>query len=192
AEIVHELQEQNAGEKELHMPFVDMNAEQLITYIIIHHHFFVKLSMPLMLNHLEKVAGKHGNHFPYMQQVLKLFVEINEDMTAHMQKEETVLFPRIKGLEVLYKSSQVSDIADAYILAPIDVLEAEHDRGGEILYQIRQLTNNYSVPVEACTTFKLSLSELRNFEEDLHKHVHLENNLLFPLAAKMLEELKRL
>ncbi len=191
-DIVSELQQLAVIEDKQHIPFTAMNAEQLISYIIIHHHFYVRQSMPSILNHLEKVAAKHGDHFPYMRRVLKLFLEIKEEMTTHMQKEENILFPRIKGLEVLFNKNEAADIADNYINAPIEVMEAEHDHAGEILYEIRQLTNNYTTPTEACTTFKISLAELKEFEEDLHQHVHLENNLLFPLAETMLKTLKKI
>ena len=168
------------------MPFTAMTAEQLISYILIHHHFYVKQSMPTIIGHLEKVAQKHGEHFPYMVKVLTLFNEINQEMTAHMQKEEMILFPRIKEVEALFTANQNRKLSEGYISEPIQVMENEHDHAGGILYEIRQLTNTYTAPDDACTTFKVSLAELKEFEEDLHRHVHLENNLLFPLAEKML------
>ncbi|MEP7165701.1 MAG: iron-sulfur cluster repair di-iron protein [Ferruginibacter sp.] len=191
SEIIDELQLILAGDK-MHMPFDKMNAEQLISYILIHHHFYVKQSMPLIISHLEKVAAKHGAHFPYMPMVLKLFSAVQAEMTTHMQKEEVILFPRIKGLEMLFNKKERSDIADNYISGPIEAMESEHDHAGAILYEIRELTNNYTAPPEACTTFRVSLAALKEFEEDLHKHVHLENNLLFPLANKMLQLLREL
>jgi len=168
------------------MPFTEMTAEQLISYILIHHHFYVKQSMPTILGHLEKVAAKHGEHFPYMIEVLHLFKEINAEMTLHMHKEEVILFPRIKEIAALQDDHQNQNIVAGYIAAPIQVMEQEHDHAGNILYQLRALTNNYTPPAEACTTFQVSLAELKEFEDDLHRHVHLENNLLFPLAEKML------
>jgi regulator of cell morphogenesis and NO signaling len=170
------------------MPFNEMTAEQLISYILIHHHFYVKQSMPTILGHLEKVAAKHGDRFPYMLEVLQLFKEINEEMTMHMHKEEVILFPRIKEVAAL----QQSNLTPGYIAAPIQVMELEHEHAGDVLYKIRELTNNYTPPAEACTTFQVSLAELKEFEEDLHRHVHLENNLLFPLAEKMMFEQSRL
>ncbi|MEO7445773.1 MAG: iron-sulfur cluster repair di-iron protein [Ferruginibacter sp.] len=170
------------------MPFEQMNAEQLISYILIHHHFYIKQSMPTILGHLEKVALKHGDRFPYMIEVFGIFKEINEEMTAHMEKEENILFPRIKEVEALHHANKNGNKSKEYISAPIDVMEAEHEHAGDLLYKIRALTNTYTPPAEACTTFKVSLAELKEFEEDLHRHVHLENNLLFPLAEKMVNE----
>ncbi len=168
------------------MPFTEMTAEQLISYILIHHHFYVKQSMPTIIGHLEKVAAKHGDRFPYMAEVLSLFREINDEMTMHMHKEEVILFPRIKEVTVQQEAHQHSNLAPGYIAAPIQVMELEHEHAGDILYKIRSLTNNYTPPEGACTTFQVSLAELKEFEEDLHRHVHLENNLLFPLAEKIL------
>jgi regulator of cell morphogenesis and NO signaling len=168
------------------LPFAEMSYEQLISYILIHHHFYVKQSMPTILSHIEKVATKHGDRYPYMVKVLELFITIYEDMTQHMQKEEMVLFPRIKEVGQLLTDNKKTDIGEVYISGPVNVMEMEHDHAGETLYEIRQLTSNYTPPEDACTTFKVCLAELKEFEEDLHKHVHLENNLLFPLAEKML------
>lgn len=165
------------------LPFTEMDADQLISYILIHHHFYVKQSMPRILLHLEKVVNKHAEKFPYMSMVKDLFTTISAEMTQHMQKEELVLFPGIKKLSQPDKKHSAFEAAD--IGAPIRQMEAEHEQAGDILYSIRQLTNNYTPPEAACTTFRVCLAELKEFEEDLHQHVHLENNVLFPLAEGM-------
>lgn len=186
--VSEELEKSSAALQTNKMPFMEMTAEQLISYILIHHHFYVKQSMPTILGHLEKVATKHGDRFPYMVEVFVLFKEIYEEMTAHMHKEEMILFPRIKEVAAMQDAHQHSTLSEGYLTAPIEVMEHEHDQAGEILYKIRKLTNNYTPPAEACTTFQVSLAELKEFEEDLHRHVHLENNILFPLAEKMLNK----
>ncbi len=184
--VSNELEKSSSTLQATKMPFTEMTAEQLISYILIHHHFYVKQSMPIIIGHLEKVAAKHGDRFPYMVEVLSLFREINTEMTLHMHKEEMILFPRIKEVGALQGAHQHKNFAEAYITAPIEMMEHEHDHAGNILYKIRELTNNYTAPAEACTTFQVCLAELKEFEEDLHRHVHLENNLLFPLAEKMM------
>lgn len=170
------------------MPFNEMTAEQLISYILIHHHFYVKQAMPTILGHLEKVASKHGDRFHNMVEVLCLFREISDEMTMHMHKEEVILFPRIKEVVALQKADQRKNLVAGYISAPVQVMEHEHDQAGEIMYKIRKLTNNYIPPAGACTTFRVGLAELKEFEEDLHRHVHLENNLLFPMAEKIINQ----
>ena len=184
--ILEELQQAVVPGEKPRMPFAEMTAGQLISHILIHHHFYVKQTMPTIYDHLEKVASKHGNRYPYMVKVFQLFTAIREEMTLHMQKEELVLFPRITEVENLFNMHQKTKRSGGYINAPISMMENEHEHAGELLFEIRRLTDNYHPPVDACTTFKLSLTELKEFEEDLHRHVHLENNLLFPKAKKML------
>ena len=182
--ITEELKKLTSDPAKQQMPFTEMNAEQLISYILIHHHFYVKQSMPTIFSHLHKVATKHGDRFPYMQKVYDLFVIIMREMTLHMEKEETALFPRIKAAEILFNSGRASEIPYGYIQMPITAMESDHEEAGNILYEIRTLTNNYRPPENACTTFKVTLAELKEFEEDLHRHVHLENNILFPKALR--------
>jgi regulator of cell morphogenesis and NO signaling len=178
--ITEELKNLTEASDKQQMPFTEMSADQLISYILIHHHFYVKQSMPTIFSHLHKVATKHGDRFPYMQKVYDLFVIMMREMTLHMEKEEAALFPRIKAAEILYTSGRASEIPGGYIQMPIAAMESDHEEAGDILYEIRTLTNNYTPPENACTTFKVTLAELKEFEEDLHKHVHLENNILFP------------
>jgi regulator of cell morphogenesis and NO signaling len=160
-----------------------MSASELISYILIHHHFYTKQHMPLILGHLEKVAFKHGEKFTYMPKVATLFGTFQEEMLLHMQKEERILFPAIKELEKHARDEK--NAAVNFIAQPIAVMEAEHEGAGNILAQIRELSNDFTPPVDACTTFRISLMELEEFENNLHQHVHLENNILFPLAEKM-------
>lgn len=187
--VAMELDGLSQAKKTGQMPFSEMSCEQMISYILVHHHFYVKQSMPIIAGHLEKVAAKHGPRFPFMIVVRQLFSEIREEMTQHMQKEEMILFPRIKQIEQLFLGHKKEAIDDVYINGPVTMMMQEHDHAGEILYRIRELTHQYAVPPEACTTFRVCLAELKEFEEDLHKHVHLENNHLFPAALHMLGQI---
>jgi regulator of cell morphogenesis and NO signaling len=101
-------------------------------------------------------------------------------METHMQKEELILFPRIKQLEA--QNNQRSSFS---IQIPITVMEDEHEHAGTLLKEIRILSDNYNPPLDACTTYRLSFAALQAFEADLHQHVHLENNILFPRAIKL-------
>ena len=168
--------------------FNNMNVEALISYIILHHHFYVKQSLPIILSHIEKVSFKHGSSYPYMIEVLNIFEQVNEEMLSHMQKEEMILFPRIRAMESALTFSANSSMNKMEIEQPIKIMEAEHEFVGEALSKIRNLTNNYTILDEMCTTFKITIAELKEFEEKLHEHVHLENNILFPKAKKMFNE----
>lgn len=183
--IMQELENSAHTKDHLSIPYNEMNAEQLIRHILLHHHFYVRQSMPSIEEHLTKVATKHGDRFTYMKEVLQLFTHLKNEMYLHMQKEEVILFPRIKQAEAFFKYGH-NGFDNNYICGPISVMENEHDEAGAIMEQIRILTNNYTAPGDACTTFKVVLEELKHFEEDLHEHVHLENNLLFPIAQKLI------
>lgn len=159
------------------MPFNEMSSSELISYIIIHHHFYTKQHMPIILEHLQKVAFKHGEKFTYMPKVAQLFEELHVDMLQHMHKEETILFPAIK--ELTQQKTVDVESSSNFILQIIEHMEAEHTTAGNMLASIKELTNNFTPPEEACTTFRISLQELQDFETNLHQHVHLENNILF-------------
>jgi regulator of cell morphogenesis and NO signaling len=181
--ITEELQSSNLPGT-LRIPFIEMNAEELINYILIHHHSYVKQSMPLISAHLEKVVTKHGNSFPYMQRVRDLFGMLMQEMNLHMEEEEKVVFPRILKMEKLFDDGKSFEVLPGYVNNLINVLQGDHDGAGNIMNEIRSLTNNYTAPQNACITFQISLTELKEFEEDLHRHVHMENNLLFPKAIQ--------
>lgn len=160
--------------------FQQMDNRSLISYILLQHHFYIRQYGPAILQHLEKVAYKHGASFPYMIRVAAVFSALMKDLLQHMRKEEEVLFPAIQSLE-LPGSNNAGNIQ-----SPIRVMEQEHDEAGILLEEIRALTNHYSIPGQACTTFRISLKELEEFEARMHEHVHLENNILFPRALDMM------
>lgn len=166
------------------MPFTEMSAAELIAYITIRHHFYVKNNVSPIYTHIEKVATKHGDRYPYMKEVSVLFREVVADLLPHMEKEEKILFPRIRRISE-HTDEQPRDSDLMLIDIPVQVMEAEHDHAGQLMYQIRELTNDYTAPADACTTHRVCLDELKYFEQDLHQHVHLENNILFPMAKKM-------
>jgi regulator of cell morphogenesis and NO signaling len=174
--------------RENHLSFNDMRADQLISYITIYHHFYVKQSMPQINTHISRVVERHGDKFPFMQEVLQLFNHIAREMTLHMAKEEQILFPKIKEIEALRDSGMPNDTSADFVNTAINNMENEHEEAGSVMEKIRTLTNNYATPAGSCTTFQVTMNELRSFEEDLHKHVHLENNILFPLAIKLIED----
>lgn len=165
------------------MPFHEMSAQELISYILTNHHYYIKEQGPVILGHLEKVAMKHGGRFPYMRETALLFDALLSELLAHMQKEEKVLFPLIRKMAVLEESHMDTAELAEVITHPIAVMEAEHDVAGDYLHRIHALTNGFTIPPDACTTFRISLQELQTFESRMFEHVHLENNLLFPMMT---------
>ena len=141
--------------------------------------------MPQILSYLQKVASKHGERHPELLKIFELFAAVKEEMEQHIQKEELILFPRINEMEKMVSEGTEIRINHTYLQAPINMMEQEHDHAGEMLAEINKLTNNYNPPADACTTYKLSFAALQAFEMDLHQHVHLENNILFPKALQL-------
>jgi len=186
-EIATEINFLNDPESLKYLSFRDMTAGQLVAYIVTNHHAYVKGIMPQIHSHVERVALKHGDRFPQMIEVFRLFSAIRSEMILHMQKEETVLFPAITKAEHAFISKGILNGELHIIKGAIQVMETEHDSAGEIMFKISELTNGYEEPEGACTTFRLSLVELKAFEENLHRHVHLENNILFPMARRFVE-----
>lgn len=183
---LNEALQSSAGLQE--QMFLDMTNDQLIGYILLKHHFYCRQNMPVIYGHLEKVAMKHGDRYPHMRQAYLKFAMLKSELESHLLKEEQVLFPRIKQLETFAQSGSESAEHLAHLInAPVSVMESEHDHAGALMQEIRRLTNDYTPPEDACTTHRLSLQELRDFEEDLHRHVHLENNILFPRAAALVQ-----
>jgi regulator of cell morphogenesis and NO signaling len=163
-----------------------MSLTELSEYIVRVHHTYVKLNSPQIYNYVLKVASKHGERYPHMKEVYALFTDVMTEMESHMEKEEKILFPRIKQLEI---PELAMGKTMEFISGPIDVMEAEHESAGGAMEKIREITNNYTPPEDACTTHRVALESLKAFEEDLHQHVHLENNILFPKALAKLEKL---
>jgi len=176
--------EQNSSDK-VTIDYDKLSLAGLSEYIVMTHHSYVKKEMPQILSYLQKVASKHGDQHPEMLKVLELFAAVKEEMEHHMQKEEQVLFLRIAEMEKWVNEGTEIRINHTYLQAPINMMEQEHDHAGELLAEINKLTNNYDPPADACTTFKLSFAALQVFEMDLHQHVHLENNILFPKALQL-------
>ncbi len=162
----------------------------LMDYIVNNHHKFVRNMISQLTPHLEKVTLKHGNTYPYLNEVESLFKEVTKDMVSHMDKEEKMLFPIIKYLKDCEKFEEKPK-TNGYgtIITPIEVMETEHTNAGDAMEKIKILTNNFTPPADACNTFQLTYSELSDFEKDLHIHVHLENNILFPKAILLEKEL---
>jgi regulator of cell morphogenesis and NO signaling len=162
----------------------------LSDYIIDHHHFYVRKAVPQILSHLEKVVIKHGNKYPSLKMIKSIFNSVAEELFHHMMKEEKLLFHVVRYLEDCKRFDERPRIQGfKTIKIPIEAMETEHSNAGEAMDKIRNLTKNYTPPADACDTFKLTYKELEDFEKDLHIHVHLENNILFPKAIELEQEL---
>lgn len=146
----------------------------LCDYIVNTHHTFVRKNLPELLFYTRKIAGVHGEHHPELITVQQLFEKVYHELTTHLQKEEEGLFPAVK----LLVRNEVTD--KEALIAVLKGLNAEHESAGGAMDEINRLTKGYLVPADACNTYMVTLKNLKEFEDDLHIHVHLENNILFP------------
>ncbi|HSV12250.1 MAG TPA: iron-sulfur cluster repair di-iron protein [Hanamia sp.] len=169
------------------LPYNDWNLDFLADYIVNTHHSYVKKTIPDIKAYAEKVAKVHGAHHPELLQINKLAQEVCDEMSAHMVKEETVLFPYVKQL-VASKNSGNGKVKFGNldsVETPINLMEMEHEVVGNNMDEIRKISNNYALPEDACASYSFLFKTLDEFENDLHIHVHLENNILFPKAVNL-------
>lgn len=163
----------------------------LADYIEKKHHRYVEERIPIIKIYLNTICGVHGENHPELNEINELFEASAGQLSIHMKKEELVLFPFIKKMMKAKMSKTSLDLSQfGSIQNPIGVMMQEHDKEGERFKVIAALSNNYTVPDDACNTYMVTLKYLKEFEEDLHLHIHLENNILFPKAILMESELK--
>lgn len=162
------------------MNFKEWDLSFLSDYIVNTHHKFVLKNLPELVFYTQKIANVHGEHHPELLEVASLFTKINEELLQHLKNEEEVLFPAIKEAE-----KNASAEVKATIVSEITRMQGEHEFAGGAMDKINVLTHNYFIPEDACNTYRVSLKLLEQFEDDLHIHVHLENNILYPKALKL-------
>ena len=155
----------------------------LADFIVNTHHQYIRDNTVFITELANKVAKMHGNTHPEAIKVAAIFTGVAEDLMLHIEKEERVLFPFIKQLANVQKNGGImheSSFGD--VSNPIHMMEAEHEQAGEAMEQIRLLTHNFKLPEDACASYTILYKMLSEYEDDLHRHVHLENNVLFPKA----------
>jgi regulator of cell morphogenesis and NO signaling len=158
----------------------------LIAHIVEKHHTFTRLELARLEALLAKVCGVHGQNHPELFRIQKQFQELSRELEPHMLKEERVLFPYIIEMEEAAKNNRTLHAPPfGTVRNPVRVMMAEHDAAGDILREMREASSDYTVPEDACINYKTLYDALKALEVDLHQHIHLENNILFPRAAEM-------
>lgn len=166
--------------------FNDWEPDFLIDYIVQNHHSYVAKMIPVICAHAHKVSAVHGSNHPEVIEIAHRFDDIATELQSHMQKEEQILFPYITALcDAKRTGSKTFPPSFGSVQNPIRMMESEHQRAGDEMYSIRALSNGYAPPDDACTTYRIEFQELQEFERDLHQHIHLENNILFPKAVEL-------
>ncbi|WP_345873243.1 iron-sulfur cluster repair di-iron protein [Shewanella algae] len=156
---------------------------ELIEHIEATHHKYIRDTAPLLLEYAQKMVRAHGEHYEEIKPLAGWIRALMDDLLPHLQKEEQILFPAIRALS----QGQEFNACFGHIGNPIRAMEYEHDEAGQILAKLQQLTNHYQAPEHACTTWRVCYATLAEFEADLHRHIHLENNLLFPKALALVD-----
>ena len=164
--------------------------DALTRHIVERHHRYVREMLPAIDGWLGKLVARHGGRHPELAEVWQVFTDLAHELTSHMTKEEMLLFPAIDDLAAARRTG-ARPPANPFgtVLHPVRAMEDEHREAGDRLTRLRALTNNYTPPPDACTTFRLCYGELQRFQADLIQHVHLENNVLFARALELERQL---
>ena len=166
--------------------YAEWETSALIRHIVEGHHNYVRRALRTIGAMLEKLVQVHGGRHAELAEVAEVFGQIRDEMMSHMGKEELILFPYIDSVAAaIHDGAQIPTAPFGAIDNPLRVMEAEHDSAGAGVALIRRLTRGYTPPDDACTTYRVCFQELEAFERDLHEHVHLENNILFPRARAL-------
>ncbi len=185
-QMINELNDINTDTQNTGIDFKSWENDLLADYIEKKHHRYVLNRIPELKEYLNKVAKVHGERHPELIEIEQLFTASAHELLAHMQKEENILFPYIRSMA---NNEQSGHPHFGTVQNPIAIMMQEHDNEGERFRQIAKLSNDYIPPADGCTTYKVAFAMLKEFEEDLHLHIHLENNILFPRAIEAEQKL---
>ena len=159
---------------------------ELTEHIVEKHHAYVRREIPRLIALIAKVATVHGQNHAELEKVEESFRALAEELTLHMMKEERMLFPHIVQLECAANTGgRPAPAIFGTVRNPVRMMMMEHDSAGDLLHGMRELTNGYTVPQDGCMSYKMLYRALPEFEADLHQHIHLENNIVFPRAIAL-------
>jgi regulator of cell morphogenesis and NO signaling len=159
--------------------------EELAAHIVATHHAYVKRELPRLAVLAQKVVNRHGTKRAELPAIQTALSTLDEELTLHLTKEETILFPYIVKLERARTSgAAMPSSCFGTVAHPIQMMTQEHDAAGALLAEMRRLSQNFTTPEDACPTYHAFYDGLKEFEQDLHQHIHLENNILFPRAIE--------
>ena len=159
---------------------------ELVKHIVAKHHEYVRQEIQRLIPLFSKVAGVHGKNHPELEQIQSSFQALAEELTTHLMKEERMLFPYIEQLELAAKSgNRLAASPFGTVKNPVRMMMMEHDSAGELLRKMREVSKNYNLPADACMSVQMLYRALEEFEADLHQHIRLESNILFPRAIEL-------
>jgi regulator of cell morphogenesis and NO signaling len=190
-EVQAKLAEISASRQNNGTDFNSWDLDLLADYIQKKHHRYIEEKTPVLKQYLDKLCKVHGDRHPELFEIAEGFNSSSGELAMHMKKEELVLFPYIRQM-VKAKEAHQPVRAPHFMTVknPIQMMLHEHDVEGDRFQRISGLTDNYNPPADACNTYRVAFAMLKEFEDDLHMHIHLENNILFPKSILLEEELK--
>jgi len=184
AQQIANLSGENTG---FHQNFSDWEPDFLIDYIINNHHSFVRRKVKEIPAYAAKVAKVHGGRHPENVEIHRYFNTLANEMIEHLESEEVRVFPLIKKIYASIKNGETPDSEYVKELRKeLALMEDEHEAAGDLMKVIHELSNGFTPPADACATYQILYQNLEGFENDLHRHVHLENNILFKKAERLL------
>ncbi|MBW8359887.1 MAG: iron-sulfur cluster repair di-iron protein [Weeksellaceae bacterium] len=184
-DIYKELDEV-ANRKAADIDFNSWPLDLLADYVEKTHHRYVEEKSAMLIPYLNKLCKVHGDRHPELFEINELFLGSAQDLAAHMKKEELILFPFIKKMVEAKRTGEgLESPGFGTVENPVAMMKEEHEAEGDRFVKISELTNSYQFPEDACGTYQVTFKMLEDFENDLHKHIHLENNILFPKAIAM-------
>jgi regulator of cell morphogenesis and NO signaling len=190
SDVVHSLEQATTASPVEPRDWERETATELIDHILSTHHSFTRSELTRLEPLLAKVRAVHGENHPELKRIETLFNQLKQELLSHMFKEEEVLFPFVVSMEEAVIAGQPFPAPFfGTVSNPIKMMMFEHENAGEMLKAIRRLSSDYTEPPEACVSYSTLYRDLQALERDLHEHIHLENNLLFP-RAELLEQQK--
>ena len=181
-EVLQTLEREAKTAPESPAELANIPLPELVRHIVATHHAYVKSEAPRLQQLAAKVASKHGESHPELLEIREVFDGLAAELAAHLMKEEQILFPYVTDMAT-GRSRRTACFGS--VQNPIRMMTMEHDSAGEALRHLRQASHGYTAPPEACVSYQAFYRGLAEFEADLHQHIHLENNVLFPRATAL-------
>jgi len=182
--LVEQLEAELADKEVSAQNPAELPPQELIAYIVTTHHNYLRRELPRLHKMAERVAQVHGGHTPSLVEVFQVFSGMENELNFHIMKEEQILFPFIAALS---RNESIPMPLDG----PISCMMHEHEDAGAALSRMRELSHGFQPPSDACNTYRALFAGLHELEEDLHRHIHLENSVLFPVAQAMVASAER-
>jgi regulator of cell morphogenesis and NO signaling len=191
SDVLSELQNVLNIQNTSTLKYDEWPVDLLSEYVVKIHHKYVEESVPVLKQNLNKLCNVHGKNHTELFKITEAFHALADDVIVHMKKEELMLFPYIKKMKKAFDDNVSGTEAPFGTVAnPIGMMQHDHTFEGDLLHSIQSLSDNFTPPSDGCTTYKVTYAKLKEFQDDMFLHIHLENNIMFPKAILLEEEIQ--